>query len=95
MKQYIDEIMPKITKTGKYISSKEDMDKIKLLNKNISKLRNKVNNLKDENNFLGNKHRYQPSSNGYAYINQTTSIVKGKRQKSYKFGLYSHRLVRD
>jgi prophage antirepressor-like protein len=87
VKQYIDEIMPTITKTGKYISSNEDMNKINELNKKISKLRNKVNNLKDENNFLDNKHRYHPSSNGYAYINQTSGIVKGKRQKSYKFGV--------
>ena len=87
MKQYIDEIMPTITKTGKYISSKEDMNKIKALNKKISKLRNKVTKLKDENEFLDNKHRYHPSSNGYAYINQTNCIVNGKNHKCYKFGI--------
>ena len=87
MDQYIQEIMPSITKTGKYISSNEDMDKIKLLNKKISKLRNRVTNLKDENEFLDNKHRYHPSSKGYAYINQTSCILKGKKQKCYKFGI--------
>ena len=87
MKQYIDEIMPAITKTGKYISSNEDMDKINKLNGRISKLRNKVTNLKDENEFLDNKHRYHMSSHGYAYINQTTCIVKGNKQKCYKFGI--------
>jgi hypothetical protein len=67
------------------MSSNEDMNKIKELNNKISKLKSKVTNLKDENNFLDNKHRYHLSSNGYAYINLTTSIIKGKKQKSYKF----------
>ena len=87
MDEYIQKIMPIITKTGKYISSKEEMDKIKSLNKKISKLKNKVTNLKDENEFLDNKHRFHYSSNGYAYINQTSCIIRGKKQKCYKFGI--------
>ena len=41
MKQYIDDIMPSITKTGKYISTNEDMEKITELNNKVAKLRNK------------------------------------------------------
>ena len=40
MKKYIDEIMPSITKTGKYISSDKDMEKIKELNHKILQLKN-------------------------------------------------------
>ena len=40
-----DAWMPTITKTGKYISSKEDMNNIDKLNGKISKLKNKVTNL--------------------------------------------------
>ena len=42
---------------------------------------------KDENEFLDNKHRFHSSSNGYAYINQTSCIVRGKKQTCYKFGI--------
>ena len=47
MQKYIDEIMPEITKSGKYISSKKDMDKIK-------ELSTKINKLKDNNKILLN-----------------------------------------
>jgi prophage antirepressor-like protein len=39
MKKYIDEIMPSITTTGKYISSDKEMKKIKELNHKISDLK--------------------------------------------------------
>jgi ABC-type uncharacterized transport system ATPase subunit len=39
MKKYIDEIMPSIAATGKYISSDKDMKKIKELNHKISDLK--------------------------------------------------------
>jgi prophage antirepressor-like protein len=85
MNKYFMDIMPQIRKSGIYVSSKEDLNKINELNSKIANLKDKVNNLKDENNFLDNKHRFQPSSNGYAYINQTTCIFKGKKKKCYKF----------
>ena len=40
MKKYIDEIMPSITTTGKYISSDKEMEKIKELNYKILQLKN-------------------------------------------------------
>jgi len=62
MKKYIEEIMPYITSTGKYISSKEEMNKIHLLN-------NKIKTLKNENNLLINSqsHIVYPSGK-YIYI---------------------------
>jgi hypothetical protein len=38
MNKYIEEIMPEITSTCKYISSKDDIHKIKKLNSKILKL---------------------------------------------------------
>ena len=40
MKKYIDEIMPSITTTGKYISNTKEMEKIKELNNKILQLKN-------------------------------------------------------
>ena len=45
MNKYIEEIMPEITSTGKYISSKDDIYKIKKLN-------NKILELEKENQLL-------------------------------------------
>jgi prophage antirepressor-like protein len=45
MKKYIDEIMPSITETGKYISSAKDMKRIKELNHKISDLKNNTKTL--------------------------------------------------
>ena len=87
MNKYFTDIMPQIRKSGIYVSSKKDLNKINELNSKLNNLKDKVNNLKDENNFLDNKHRFHPSSNGYAYINQTTCICKGKKKKCYKFGI--------
>ena len=47
MDKYIDEIMPEITKTGKYISSKKDMEL-------ITDLRNEINKLKGDNKVMLN-----------------------------------------
>jgi prophage antirepressor-like protein len=71
MKKYIEDIMPTITKTGKYISSKDDQDK-------IDKLNEKIKNLKNENNYLDNKYRFKPSPHGYLYICETECIIKGR-----------------
>ena len=40
MQKYIDEIMPSVTATGKYISSDKEMKKIKELNHKILELKN-------------------------------------------------------
>jgi len=45
MDMYIDEIMPSITETGKYISSDKDMKKIKELNHKISDLKHNTKTL--------------------------------------------------
>ena len=45
MNKYIEEIMPEITSTGRYMSSKNDIYKIKKLN-------NKILELKKENQLL-------------------------------------------
>jgi len=45
MEKYIDEIMPSITETGKYISSEADMKKIKALNHKISDLKHNTKTL--------------------------------------------------
>jgi len=74
--KYVKEIMPTITKTGKYISSKDDQDK-------INKLNDKIKNLTKENNYLDNKYRFKPSPNGYLYICETECIIKGKKIKCY------------
>jgi prophage antirepressor-like protein/predicted GIY-YIG superfamily endonuclease len=50
MHKYINDIMPSITKTGKYISSQIDM-------KNITKLNKRLNELQDNNKILYNNQR--------------------------------------
>ena len=87
MKKYIDEIMPQITSSGKYISSVTDQKKIDELNKVIDKLRNKNKNLIDENIFLDNKYRFKFSKNGYFYINKTECIINGNNKPCFKFGV--------
>ena len=72
--------MQQITKTGKYISSKEDHKKIYDLNNKILILRNKVINLTNENSFLDSKHRFITSKNGYAYKSETNCIIKGNKK---------------
>ena len=87
MKKYYTEIMPSIRKYGIYAVVSEDKQNLNLLNQKIDKLKEKVTNLSDENNYLDSKHRFQKSSKGYAYINQTICIHKGVKIKCYKFGV--------
>ena len=85
--KYYTEIMPSIRKYGIYAIVSEDKQNLNLLNQKIDKLKEKVTNLSDENNYLDSKHRFQESSKGYAYINQTICIHKGVKTKCYKFGV--------
>lgn len=73
-------VLPEIRKNGKYEVSKIGKLKLRKLNK-------KINNLKQENNYLENKHTYQPSNNGYIYIVKTTGSIKGVIKTLYKIGI--------
>jgi len=90
MQKYFTEIMPEIRKSGKYVVESKDKDKLDKLNNKINKLKENLNNLTNENNFLETKHKFQPSSNGYIYINETTCINKGIKSKCYKFEVTSN-----
>ena len=59
--KYLTEIMPQIRKTGKYISNKNDMNKIKKLN-------DKIDNYKTELNYYNDKYEFIPSAFGYIVI---------------------------
>ena len=76
MNKYIEEIMPEITSTGKYISSNDDIYKIKKLN-------NKILELKKENQLLINNQ-----SNIDYPIGKHIYIIKQKinNKKFYKIG---------
>ena len=80
MNKYITEIMPSISKTGKYISNKNEQNK-------INKMNEKIQNLKDENNYLNNNYDFKISDNGYIYIYELDCIKNGKKYKCYKFGI--------
>ncbi len=69
MDKYFTEIMPQIRQTGQYVLHNKDKEKMDNINTKITKLQNTITNLKVENNFLESKHCFQPSENGYAYIN--------------------------
>ncbi len=55
LNKYFTEIMPQIRKTVKYISNKNDMNKIKKLNE-------KIDNYKTELNYYSNKYKFEPST---------------------------------
>ena len=77
--KYLTEIMPQIRKTGKYISNKKDMNKIKKLN-------NKMENYKTELNYYNDKYQFVPSTYGYIYICEDDQIKNGIKIKCYKVG---------
>jgi hypothetical protein len=79
LKKYLIDIMPTIRKTGKYITNKNDMNKIKKLN-------SKINNYKTELNYYDTKYKFEPSSNGYLYINEDNLIKNGVKKKCFKIG---------
>jgi prophage antirepressor-like protein len=99
--KYLTEIMPQIRKTGKYISNKNDMNKIKKLN-------NKIDNYKTELNYYNDKYQFVPSTHGYIYICEDNQIKNGikikclkvgfdidmeKRMREYKVGNFIHKLL--
>jgi hypothetical protein len=71
--------MPEIRKKGKYIL--KDNDK-----KKLDKLNNKLNNYKKELIYYYDKYNFEPSDNGYFYINEDIIIKKGIKIKCYKIG---------
>ena len=92
MDKYIDEIMPEITKTGRYISSKKDMDKIKKLRDEINKLKNDnivmMNNITNIDYPIGSsiyiiKQKYNDKT--YYKIGYTKNL--NKRLYTYNTGL--------
>jgi hypothetical protein len=74
--------MPLIRKHGNYELSKEDKQKLDLLN-------NKLDNYKHELTYYYDKYNFKPSDNGYLYINQNNSIKDGKEIKCFKIGYAS------
>ena len=87
MEKYIKDIMPSITQTGKYISSKQDQYNINKINNKYDKLKNKIMNYKDENIYLNNKYDFIDSKNGYVYIYQSECFKNGEIIKCFKFGI--------
>ena len=101
LNKYFTEIMPRIRKTGKYISNKNDMSKIKKLN-------DKIDNYKTELNYYNDKYKFEPSIHGYIYICENNQIKNGinikclkvgydddmeKRMRQYKVGNFKHKLL--
>jgi hypothetical protein len=101
LNKYLTEIMPQIRKTGKYISKKSDMKKIKKLNKTID-------NYRAELNYYYDKFKFEPSEFGYLYICENNHIQDGidipcfkigyaldmrKRIKEYQVGNFKHKLL--
>jgi prophage antirepressor-like protein len=77
--KYFEEIMPEIRKKGKYIIKKSEKKK-------LDKLNNKINNYEQELTYYYDKYNFEPSKNGYFYINQDIVIKKGKQIICYKIG---------
>ncbi len=55
--KYYTEIMPSIRKYGIYAVVAEDKQHLNSLNHKMKKIKEKMSNLSDENNFLDSKHR--------------------------------------
>ncbi len=80
MNDFYATIMPELRKTGQYIMNKTNKDKIKNLN-------HKLENLKNENNYLEDKHKYNPTNNGILYILKLHTSIKGVDKTVYKIGI--------
>lgn len=79
MNKYLNEIMPTIRKTGKYILKEKDKEK-------LDKINEKLNNYKKELEYYSNKYNFEPSENGYFYIKKKIMIIDGKEVTCYKIG---------
>ena len=77
--KYFEEIMPIIRKKGKYILKNNDKKK-------LDKLNNKLDNYKQELTYYYDKYDFEPSNNGYFYINEDITIKKSIKTKCYKIG---------
>jgi prophage antirepressor-like protein len=82
MDKYYQEIMPQIRKHGKYEVSRKDKQK-------LDKVNEKLDNYKQELTYYYDKYEFEPSKNGYLYINQNNSIKDGKEIKCFKIGYAS------
>ena len=76
LNKYFTEIMPQIRKTGKYISNKNDMNKIQKLNE-------KIDNYKTELNYYDDKYKFAPSTHGYIYICEDNQVKNGIQIKCF------------
>jgi prophage antirepressor-like protein len=79
LQKYLIEIMPEIRKTGRYIVSETEQNK-------INKLNEKLENYKTELNYYDDKYKFVPSPFGYIYINEDEQIKNGIKIKCYKIG---------
>ncbi len=74
--------MPQIRQTGQYIINSKDKQK-------LDKVNEKLYNYKQELTYYYDKYEFEPSKNGYLYINQNNSIKDGKEIKCFKIGYAS------
>ena len=75
----LTDIMPEIRKKGKYILKENDKKK-------LDKLNNKLDNYEKELTYYYDKYDFEPSTNGYFYINEDIVIKKSKQIRCYKIG---------
>ena len=71
--------MPQIREKGEYIIKGPEKKK-------LDKLNNKIDNYKQELTYYYDKYDFEPSNNGYFYINDNIVIKKGIKTKCYKIG---------
>ena len=71
--------MPQIREKGEYIVKGVDKKK-------LDKMNNEINNYKQELTYYYDKYNFEPSKNGYFYINQDIVIKNGKQITCYKIG---------
>jgi prophage antirepressor-like protein len=79
----MNNILPTLRKTGKYIISDEENIKLKNINETLQK---KLELYLDELNYYYDKYEFIPSTGGYIYINEVKTIYKGELITCYKPG---------
>lgn len=77
-------IMPTIRKTGKYIISGDERNKLNKINNELSE---KLDNYKNELEYYYDKYKFIPSVGGYIYINEVILIKNGQKMVGYKPGI--------
>ena len=73
----LTDIMPEIRKKEKNIVKENDKKK-------LDKLNNKLDNYEKELTYYYDKYEFEPSTNGYFYINEDIVIEKGKKLNAIK-----------